>query len=133
MVQITLIAAAIAAGALTVVCVKAYLFLVRTETTTKRVEAEAALALQAWAEAARGVQRAAGKLEESLAPLSACLCRVDRVTEKLEPDFLAISVLQPAINKVTSWVSGLRKGLADMRGERPKVKPRKEGIETEAG
>jgi hypothetical protein len=133
MVEIALVAAAIAAAALTVVCIKCYLFMVRTQAAVDRLRSEAASAVQAWAEAARGVRRAAGKLEESLAPLSACLCRIDRVTEKLEPDLLAVSVIQPAISRVSSWLGGVRKGLAEMRGQRPRSRPGGESVETEVG
>ncbi len=137
MVEIALIAAIIAAAALTVVCIRAYLVLVRAQAALDHlntlVTTEASTAVHAWAEAARGVQRAAGKLDEGIASLNACLHRADRVTEKLEPDLLVVSVIQPAISKVSSWLGGVRKGLSEIRGHRPKGKPGAEGIETEVG
>jgi hypothetical protein len=137
MVEFALIAAVIAAAALVVVCVRAYLFLVRAQAALERLNAllgtDAQAAIQSWADAAQGVQRAAGKLEEGLASLTRSLSRVDRVTERLEPDFLAASVIQPAISKVSIWLGGVRKGLAEIRAHRPKGKPAPEGVETEAG
>jgi len=137
MVALALIAAVIAAAAVTVVCIRTYLFLDRAQAALDRLNAlvatDASVAVHAWAEAARGVQRAAGKLEDGLGSLNACLGRVDRVTEKLEPDLLAVSVIQPAIAKLSAWLGGVRKGLSDIRGHRPKAKPAGESIETEVG
>ena len=59
--------------------------------------------------------------------------RIDRVTEKLEPDLLAVSVIQPAIARVSSWVSGMRKGLSEIRAPRPRGRAVGESIETEVG
>ncbi len=133
MVELALIAGVVAAVAVTIACIKLYTFLMRAQAAVDRLGSEASTAVQAWAETARGVQRAAGKLEESLTPLGNCLCRVDRVTEKLEPDVLAVSVIQPAISRVSNWLGGFRRGLSDFRVQRPKGKAGEANIETEAG
>jgi len=71
--------------------------------------------LRAWREAAQGVQQAARKLDEGLAALARTLERVDRLSQKLEPDSLARTLLQPAVAKLLAWLAGVQKGLASVR------------------
>lgn len=137
MAEVALVAAAIAAVALVIVCVRAYLLLAQAEAALRRldklVDTDLRTAVHSVARAAQGVQRAAGKLAEGIEPLNACLCRADRVSERLEPDLLAVSMIQPAITRMSSWLDGVRKGLSDIRGRRPRRPPPGGGIDTEAG
>lgn len=128
---------AIAAGlAVVVVSVRLYLVAVRAQAAVERMrrlaEVELSETIRAWGEAARGVERAAGKLEEGMGKLASTLHRVDRVAERIEPDLLALSALQPALAKVGAWLGGVRKGLATVAGQRSKGRTG-EGVETEAG
>ena len=137
MAEVALVAATVAAVALVIVCVRAYLLLVQAELALRRldklVDADLRTAVHSVAQAAQGVQRAAGKLEEGIEPLNACLCRADRVSERFEPDLLAVSMIQPAIARMTSWLDGVRKGLSEMHGRRHRRPPPGGGIDTEAG
>ena len=95
------------------------------------VDAEMVEAVGAWGEAARGVQNAVGKLDQGLESLSGILARLDRATQRLEPEALTLSVLQPALAKVGSWLGGVRRGLSGVTGHREKTVG--EGVETEVG
>jgi len=89
--------------------------------------------VRAWEETARGVQNAARKLDEGLGSLARTLGRVDRMSEKLEPEVVTLSVIQPAMAKIVSWLGGVRKGLGEVVGHRPRAKGTAEGVETEVG
>jgi len=129
------VAATLAVLALIGLAVKAYLVLVRAQAALDRfsrlLDEEVAPTMRGWAEAARGVQRAAGKLENGLALLGSSLGRVERLSEKLEPHVLTVAALQPAIARVSAWLSGMRKGLAEGGEARPKGQAVAEGVETE--
>ena len=120
-----------------VVSVKAYLVMMRAQTVVDRlgqlVESELAPTVRAWGETARGVQDAARKLDEGLGSLARTLGRLDRISEKLEPEVVTLSVIQPAVTKVVSWLGGVRKGLGEVVGHRPRAKGTAEGVETEVG
>ena len=134
---LALLAAMLAAAALTVVSVKAYLVMIRAQAVVDRlgrlVESELAPTVRAWGETARGVQDAARKLDKGLGSLERTLGRVDRISEKLEPEVVTLSVIQPAVTKVVSWLGGVRKGLGEVVGHRPRAKETAEGVETEVG
>ena len=87
------------------------------------LDSEVTSLVRAWAEAARGVQQAAGELDHGLGALSRTLERLDRLSERLEPDALARTVLQPALAKLLAWVGGLRRGLASARQSPPESDP----------
>ncbi len=128
---------AIAAGvAVVVVSVRLYLVAVRAQAAMERirrvVEVELTETIKAWGQAAQGVERAAGKIEEGVGRLATTLSRVDRVAERLEPELLGLAALQPALAKVGSWLGGMRRGLTAVTGQRSKGKTG-EGVETEAG
>lgn len=134
---VALLAATLAAVALIVISVKAYFVMVRAEAVVARlgrlIDAELSPTVRAWEETARGVQSATRKLDEGLSPLVRTLARVDRVSEKLEPEALTLSVVQPAVTKVVSWLGGVKKGLGEVVGHRPRAKGTAEGVETEVG
>jgi hypothetical protein len=90
-------------------------------------------ALAAWVEAARGLQQAVGKLEQGMTALNRSLDRVDRITKTLEGDLHALSVVQPVISRIGSWLGGVRKGLSKVGGGRAGVRRAAEGVDTEAG
>ncbi|MCJ7750190.1 MAG: hypothetical protein MUQ65_03705 [Armatimonadetes bacterium] len=134
---LALLAATLAATALIVVSVKAYLLMIRAQAVVdglgRLVESELTPTVRAWGETARGVQDAARKLDEGLGSLARTLGRVDRISERLEPEVVTLSVIQPAVAKVVSWLGGVRKGLGDVVGHRPRAKGTAEGVETEVG
>jgi len=134
---LALLAATLAAVALIVVSVKAYFLMIRAQAVVDRlgrlVDSELTPTVRAWEETARGVQNAARKLDEGLGSLARTLARVDRMSEKLEPEVVTLSVIQPAMAKVVSWLGGVRKGLGDVVGHRPRAKGTAEGVETEVG
>jgi len=117
--QIMLFAAAVALLALAALAVRAYFLVKRTHTLLDQVggllDTEVAEVVRRLGGAARGVEQAVGKLDKSLESLSSTLDRVDRVTHKLEPDYLAHTVAQPVLAKLAAWVGGLRRGLARVR------------------
>jgi len=134
---LALLAAMLVAAALVVVSVKAYFLMVRAQAVVDRlgrlVESELAPTVRAWEETARGVQDAARKLDEGLGSLARTLGRVDRISERLDPEVVTLSVIQPAVTKVVSWLGGVRKGLGEVVGHRPRAKGTAEGVETEVG
>jgi len=110
--QIMLFAAAVALLALAALAIRAYLLVKRTH---ELLDAEVAEVVRTLGGAARGVEQAVGKLDKGLEALSSTLDRVDRVTQRLEPEYLAHTVAQPALAKIGAWLGGLRKGLARAR------------------
>ena len=134
---LVLLAAMLAAAALIVVSVKAYFLMVRAQAVVddlgRLVESELTPTVRAWGETARGVQEATRKLDEGLGSLARTLGRVDRISEKLEPEVVTFSVIQPVLTKVVSWLGGVRKGLGEVVGHRPRAKGTAEGVETEVG
>jgi len=134
---LALLAATLAAAALIVVSVKAYFLMIRAQAVVDRlgrlVESELTPTVRAWGETARGVQDATRKLDEGLGSLARTLGRVDRISERLEAEVVTLSVIQPAVAKVTSWLCGVRRGLGEVVGRRPRTKGAAEGVETEVG
>ncbi|MFB3881035.1 MAG: hypothetical protein ACE149_07210 [Armatimonadota bacterium] len=137
MTTIALVAATAAALVFIAVGVRALLLQARiarlVDQIQRTLDSDLRQTLGAWRQAAQGVQRTAGKLEDAIVPLNACLCRADRVSERFEPDLLTVSMIQPAIARVSSWLDGVRKGLSGARGGRPKRTPPGGSIETEVG
>lgn len=135
MADLAMAVATLAALALIFLAVKIYLLVARATTLVDKVgrlvDTEIAEAARAWGEAARGVQNAVGKLDQGLESLSVTLGRVDRVAQRLEPEQLTLSMLQPALAKVSSWLGGVRRGLSEVTGH--KAKAVGEGVETEVG
>jgi hypothetical protein len=80
------------------------------------LDSEVTPAVRAWREAAEGVRTAATTLDSGCGSLASALDRVDRLTEKLEPDSLMRTMVGPAIVKIASWVAGFRKGIASVHG-----------------
>ncbi len=76
------------------------------------LDSEVTPLVRAWTEAARGVQHSAGELDRGLGALARTLDRLDRLTEKLQPDSLARTLLHPALAKLLAWLGGFRKGVA---------------------
>lgn len=117
--QIMLFAAAVALLALAALAIRAYFLVKRTHTLLDQVgrllDTEVAGTVRTLGGAARGVEQAVGKLDKGLESLSSTLDRVDRVTHKLEPDYLAHTVAQPVLAKLAAWVGGVRKGIARVR------------------
>ncbi|MBE9566971.1 MAG: hypothetical protein IMF16_09495, partial [Proteobacteria bacterium] len=66
------------------------------ETVKRTVESDVTDTVRELGETARGVQKAVGKLDDGLGSLASSLDRVDRLTEKLEPDSVTRTVVQPA-------------------------------------
>ncbi len=134
---LALLAATLAAAAVIVVSVKAYFLMVRAQAVVdhlgRLVESELAPTVRAWGETARGVQNAARKLDEGLGPLVRTLGRLDRVSGRLEPEGVTLSVIQPAVTKVVSWLSGVGRGLGEVVGHRAQAKGSESGVETEVG
>ena len=60
-------------------------------------------------------EKAVGKLDDGLGSLASSLDRVDRLTEKLEPDSVTRTVVQPAVAKIAAWIGGVRKGMSAAR------------------
>ncbi len=135
--KVALAAAILAALVVAGVAIRLYMLVIRAQSAVDRLErlleSEVVSAVRAWEEAARGVGEAAGKLGSGLESLASTLRRLDRVTEKLEPEVLRLTAIQPAVGKVASWLAGVSKGLADVIGRGPKAKAAGEGVETEAG
>lgn len=117
--QIMLFAAAVALLALAALAIRAYFLVKRTHTLLDQVgrlvDTEVTEVVRTLGGAARGVEQAVGKLDKGLESLSSTLDRVDRVTHKLEPEYLAHTVAQPVLAKLAAWVGGVRKGLARVR------------------
>jgi hypothetical protein len=135
--KLALFAAAVALLALAALAIRAYLLVKRihdlVDQVGRLVDSDVGSTVRAWGDTARGVQQAVGKLDDGFGSLATSLDRVDRLTERLEPESLARTVVQPAVAKIASWLVGLRKGLASAR-ERPQREPRTTpGEETEAG
>ena len=132
---LALLAATLAAAALVALIIKAYILVARATALVEKVgqlvDADIATSARSWGEAARGVQTAVGKLERGLESLSSTLARIERMTQRLEAEAMTLSVLQPALAKVGSWLGGLRRGFSGVVGH--KVKPPGEGVETEVG
>ena len=80
------------------------------------LDSEVTPAVRAWRETAEGVRTAATTLDSGCVSLASALDRIDRLTEKLEPDSLMRTMVGPAIAKIASWVAGFRKGIASVRG-----------------
>lgn len=110
--QIMLFAAAVALLALAALAIRAYFLVKRTHAL---LDAEVADVVRTLGGVARGVEQAVGKLDKGLEALSSTLDRVDRVTQKLEPESLAHTVGRPALAKLAAWVGGVRKGFARVR------------------
>jgi hypothetical protein len=131
-------AAAIALLALAALAVRLIMLVARVHALVDKVgglvENDVASTVRAMGDTARGAQQAIGKLDKGLDSLATSLERVDRITQKLEPESLARTVMQPAVAKVTSWVAGLRRGLSSVltRGK-GQTKEGGEGTETEVG
>jgi hypothetical protein len=127
----------LAAAAVIAVCWRVYWTAVEARTTLEKlgklVEGDLTEAIREWRGTAQGVREAAGKLDDGLGSLAKTLRRVDRVTEKLEPEVLALTVVQPVIARVSSWIGGVRKGLSEVMGSRPHGRPRANGVDTEVG
>jgi hypothetical protein len=134
---VALVVATVAALVLTAVGVRALFLQARIgrliEQAGRTLDSDARQALGAWTEAARGLQQAVGKLEQGAAALNRSLDRVDRITKTLEADLRALSVIQPTISRIGSWLGGVRKGLSELGGRRPRVGRAAEGVDTEAG
>jgi hypothetical protein len=112
--EIALVAGSLAALAVIVLVIR-LLFLVRRvqrvwERLDRTIESDLAPGIRRWGEAAQGVRQAAGKLDSNLASLGRTLDRLDRLTEKLEPEVLAHLVTGP-MARLASWVAGVRRGL----------------------
>jgi len=110
--EIALAAAALAALAVVVLVIRV-LFLVRRvqrvwDQLDRTIESDLAPGIRAWGDAARGVQRAAGKLDTGLSSLATTLSRVERASEKLDSGLLMGSV----VSKLGAWLAGVRRGLA---------------------
>lgn len=134
---VALVVATGAALVLTVVGVRALFLQARIgrliEQAGRTLDSDVRPALGAWAEAARGLQRAVGKLEQGAAALNRSLDRVERITKMLEADLHALSAIQPAVSRIGSWLGGVRKGLSEIGGRRPRVRRAAESVDTEAG
>ena len=126
MTQIALLAATLAALAAAALAIRAYLAVARLQAVIdqvgKAVETDLRATIRAWGNTAQGLQQAVGKLDGSLQSLASTLERVDRVTEKLEPESVARTVVAPAVAKLAAWVAGLRKGLASTRHGKGRAK-----------
>jgi hypothetical protein len=126
MAEVTLVAATVAALAVVVLVIR-MLFLIRRvqrvwERLDRAIESDLSPAVRELGEVARGIRQAAGKLDGDLVSLGRTLDRVDRFTEKLEPELLAHLLTGP-LARVASWVAGVRRGLRvhahkDSRGRR---------------
>lgn len=131
------IVVSVAALAVVAVCGYAILVLSQLARNAKRVwsllDGEVEPTLRAWREAAQGVQRSAAKLDDGLDALNRSLHRLDRITERLALELLAVAAIPPAIVKVSGWLGVVRKGLAGVKGSRPAVKSTGNTVETEAG
>jgi hypothetical protein len=136
MAELALLAATLAALAVTAVAIRAYLAMGRLHRLVEqvgKVEAELAQTIEAWGQTARGVQQAVGNLDDGLKSLAKTLERVDRLTERLEPESVARTVVAPMVAKMAAWVSGLRKGLASARGGKGQEKVQPELSDGEEG
>jgi hypothetical protein len=111
--NLALFAAALAAFVLAAVGIRVYFLVKRVH---RLLDSEVGDMVRAWSDVARGVQEAVGKVDDGLSSLATSLQRVDRLTEKLEPEAMARTVLKPTVAKILSWIRGLRKGLASARG-----------------
>jgi len=134
---VALVVATVAALVFTAVGVRALLLQARIgrliEQAGRTLDPDVRQALAAWAEAARGLQQAVGKLEQGMAVLNRSLDRVDRITKTLEADLDTLSAIQPVVSRIGSWLGGVRKGLSEVGGRRPKARRAAEGVDTEAG
>ena len=131
------LAAAIALLALAALAIRVYVLVTRvhrlTDQVSRLVESDVAAAIRALGDTARGARHAIGKLDDGFASLAKSLQRIDRLTEKLEPESMAQTVLRPAVAKIGSWLAGVRRGLASVRTRRGRDAGAGEAGETEAG
>lgn len=130
MATVALMAATVAALVLAAVGIRTYFLLTRIQ---KLVDSEVASTMRALGDTARGAQEALRKLDKGLTSLASSMERVDRLTEHLDPDSMARTMVKPVVAKIVSWISGVRKGLASVRRRKGAEKPIGEGEETEAG
>jgi len=114
-----LFAVSLAALAAVAVAIRIFVLVGRlqqlVETVKRTVESDVTDTVRELGETARGVQKAVGKLDDGLGSLASALDRVDRLTEKLEPDSVTRTVVQPAVAKIAAWIGGVRKGVSAAR------------------
>lgn len=119
-----LFAVSLAALAAVAVAIRIFVLLGRVqqlvETVKRTVESDVTDTVRELGETARGVQKAVGKLDDGLGSLASSLDRVDRLTEKLEPDSVTRTVVQPAVAKIAAWIGGVRKGMSAARERKAK-------------
>ena len=112
---VELVAVILAAGAVIAVSIRGYLLAQRlqrlTEQVSRMVEGEVRQAVTQVEEAAREVHRTAAHLDGTLVPLSSTLHRIERWTAAIAAETLVASALSPALAKVSTWLSGLRRAI----------------------
>jgi len=118
MTTVALVAGTLAALAVIILVIRV-LFLVRRvqqvwERLDQAVEGDLRPGIREWGEAARGIRRAAGKLEGNLTSLGRTLDWVGLFTDKLEPELVAHLLTGP-LGRLASWVAGVRRGLRAYR------------------
>lgn len=131
------LAAAVALLALAALAIRAYLFVKRlhrlTDQISRLVESDVAPSIRALGDIAQGARQAVGKLDDGLGSLANSLQRIDRLTEKLEPEAMTRTMLHPAVAKIVSWLTGVRKGIASVRAHRRGHAGASDAEEAEAG
>jgi hypothetical protein len=127
---LVLAAALVALLAAAGVAVRAYFLLKRIH---RMVDSEIAPTVQALRDTLQEVRGTVGKLDKGVESLASMLERVDRVTEKLEPESMARAAARAPLKKLASWIGGVRRGLASIRGEKAACAPGPDEDEAEAG
>jgi hypothetical protein len=122
MTEIALIAATLAALAVLIVSLRVYSLAKRVHEAADRLNrvlgSEIADAARQWAEAARGVRQATGKLERGLSSFDGVMSQLQHLLERLETHSVAGALMASGVNKLGSWVAGVRRGLAQTRQHR---------------
>lgn len=109
---VALILAALAALAVIVLVIRMMFLIRRVQQVWDRlgrtIESDLSPGIRAWGEVAQGVRKAAGKLDDDLTSLGRTLQRAEQLSEKLDTGLLFGSTA----SKLSSWLAGVRRGLA---------------------
>ena len=112
---IEVVAVIIAALAVTAFSIRIYLLAGRMQRLSDRfsqvLEEDVKGALAEVEQTARRVQETLGKVDAALVPFGHTVRRIERWTATIATEALVANALSPALAKVTSWLSGLRKGI----------------------
>jgi hypothetical protein len=115
---IEVIAIIVAALAVTAAAVRTFLLSARLEKLSDRayrtLEEEVQPTLAEVEQTARRIQDSLGKVDATLIPFANTARRIEKWTAAVATETLVATALGPALGKVTSWVSGVRRGVGGL-------------------